>query len=91
MAWYRKKPVEVDAYLVSDLLYKFGVGGAQYLPSHIAAAAARGDLIFRKAGIEVNGMGYAESSDMLIQGVRGDYCFCSPETFDQTYEQVPCQ
>lgn len=92
MAKFRKKPVEIEAVRVSDIL-----AGSPGLPQW-ALDALRGDFEdnsrFLVACTEVvrvftlEGVMVGEMDDWIIRGVQGELYPCKPAIFEQTYEAV---
>ena len=87
MPRYRKRPVEVEAYL-------WDPDG-----DDDAHADILGWLIARKAPIShhagqriaietLEGTMFAEPGDYIICGVKGEFYPCKPDIFEATYEQV---
>lgn len=85
MARYRKKPVEIEAWPVSDLL------DSAELPGPIVAAHERGEITFATSELYVRtleGVMTGNRADILIQGVNGEFYPCKPDIFRQTYDSV---
>lgn len=88
---YRKKPVEIEAVRVADLLNAFENDWSA-LPDWVAdayekgilAAVRREDLIVKT----LEGDHLARRNDWLIRGVKGELYPCKPEVFELTYEPV---
>lgn len=79
---YRKKPVEIEAWLVTDdqedndALLEW-LGEDAYLDEHndIAIETLEGTMT-------------ARTGDYIIQGVQGEFYPCKPDIFAQTYEEA---
>lgn len=90
MATFRKKPVEIEAWLVSDLVHAAGHDW-KALPPQVSAAYENGDIIFVSAseGLLVRtleGMMAAGPTDRLICGVAGELYPCKVDIFRATYD-----
>ncbi len=91
MAYYRKKPVVIEAVLVADVLH-----AAEWqwdaLPPWVVAAyenAEGGHLVFATDSVHITtleGTMRAEKGDWIIRGVHGELYPCKPDIFDATYE-----
>lgn len=87
---YRKKPVVIDAWPVADLL-KAAAGNWAALPSEVAAAYERGEILFPADGLEVitlEGVMSASRDGWLLRGIAGEFYPCAAEIFAATYELV---
>jgi hypothetical protein len=90
MAFYRKKPVVIEAERVSMLLYQASNDWYR-LPIWVMAAYDSGTIVFLDKQIIIKtleGNMTAEYSDLIIKGVKGELYPCKPEIFSQTYEYV---
>jgi hypothetical protein len=88
MAKFRKKPIEVDAWLTTDLI-NWASKSWKELPAQIVAAYETGDLVFGADGIHIRtpeGIMKAERNDVVICGIAGELYPCKPDIFSQTYE-----
>lgn len=88
MTTYRKKPVEIEAVRIGDLLHA-AAHDWKALPGWVADAYERGDIIFARGDIRVRtleGVMTGRPNDMLIQGVAGELYPCKPDIFAATYE-----
>lgn len=85
MARYRKKPVEVDAWVWD---------GTFEAVSEIAKAGLRIDPLIpptedHKLPIQtLEGTMTASLGDYIIRGVQGEFYPCKPDIFEATYERV---
>ena len=90
MAKFRKKPVVIDAWPVSDLLYSAKHNWSS-LPETVREAYESGGWVFAADGIylpTLEGSLKASKKDMLIRGVKGEFYPCKFEIFEQTYEDA---
>lgn len=90
MAKYRKKPVEVEAVLVRDVLNAVATSWAD-LPDWIVQAYERGDLLLMPTAVIVDtleGRMRGELDDLLIQGIKKEIYPCKPEVFEASHELV---
>lgn len=90
MAQYRKKPVVINAWPVSDILQD-AEKNWQELPPEVKSAYEKGDFIFTPTDIHVKtleGVHITGKGDMLIQGVKGEFYGCKADIFEATYEAV---
>ena len=84
---FKKKPVEIDAWLISDLLE------ADKLPEDIKAAVGLNILRisheFKSVRVfTLDGVMMGDSTDWLIKGINGEFYPCKPDIFAATYEVV---
>lgn len=88
---FRKKPVEIEAWPVSDVLTAISHDWAA-LPPAVAAAYEAHVLVAPTAtGITIKtleGDMLARAGEWLIQGVQGEFYPCKPDIFAATYEPV---
>ena len=87
---YRKRPVVIEAWLASDLLYA-AAKEWKLLPEPVKEAYEEGDVIFHDTYITIatlEGTHRAEKTDMVIRGVKGELYPCKPDIFEATYEAV---
>lgn len=87
MPRFRKKPVEVEAVRVADLL------GPLMWPDWITEAVDGGDLTVHvdqgRVSIEtLEGVMDGATDDWIIQGVMGELYPCKPDIFAATYKPV---
>lgn len=86
MSTYRKKPVEIEAVLISDLP-KLGL-----YPDWLTEAIDAGDVIDEGGGYLIietlEGRMRADWTDYIIRGVKGELYPCKPDIFAATYESV---
>lgn len=90
MANYRKKPVTIQAWPVSELLDAFKREWSA-LPKPVAEANEAGSFLILPGAILVStleGQMTAAPTDMLICGVRGEFYPCKPDIFAATYEEA---
>ncbi|MGW0626422.1 hypothetical protein [Streptomyces sp. NPDC002758] len=90
MARYRKKPVEISAEPVAEVLA--AVKGAwETLPDWIIDAYESGSLLFLDDAVLIRtleGSMRGEREDWIIRGVQGELYPCKPDIFTATYEAV---
>jgi hypothetical protein len=87
---FRKKPVVIEAWEVSELIDDAG-NNWNHLPKPVIAAYDDGTIVFGNKHIQVRtleGRMTAESTDYLIRGVQGELYPCKPDIFAATYEPV---
>lgn len=85
MTKFRKKPVEVDAWLYRDS------GDFSGRPDWFGDAAQAGKIIFHGTHIGVvtdEGEMIAKPGDWIIRGVEGEIYPCRASVFAKTYEPV---
>lgn len=81
---FRKKPIEIEAIRVADLLD----GAVSDRPDW----AQGGQILVRKDAVEIvtlEGTMRGDRGDWIIRGVQGELYPCKPDIFDATYEAVP--
>lgn len=87
----RKKPVEVEAWPVAELLHAMEHDW-KALPKPVSEAYEAGVLVAPTLeGITIKtleGDMHAAWSDVLIRGVKGEFYPCKPDIFEATYEKV---
>ena len=87
---FRKKPVVINAWPVSDIL-RDAERNWKELPEEVKVAYEKGDFVFTPNDIHVKtleGVHITGKGDMLIQGVKGEFYGCKPDIFAETYEAV---
>lgn len=83
MAKFRKKPVEISAWLLKD--------NAHCRDAIIEIANSAAVYPGPDGGIFIDtleGRMYASSGDYIIRGVQGEFYPCKPDIFKATYEEV---
>lgn len=88
MSRYRKKPVEVDAVKVVDVLAWLH-GQAQSVETWVGDAHANGLIMASGNSLFVyslEGRMTGRAEDWLIRGVAGELYPCKPDIFAATYE-----
>jgi hypothetical protein len=86
---FRKKPVEIDAWLIRELVADFDA--IRMLPPHIVQGMSGNVLQFVSNGIHIRtleGGMFGRLEDILIMGVMGEFYSCRPDVFEATYERV---
>lgn len=87
----RKKPVEVEAYKISDLIHD-ATNNWDNLPERIRKEYYNGNLLFNEECIHINtleGGMYGNFNDWLIIGVKGEMYPIKDDIFKLTYDLVP--
>lgn len=91
MSKFRKKPIEIDAWPVSVLLYAMEHDW-KALPDSVARGYESAVLVApTREGLTIKtleGDMFAAASDMLIRGVKGEFYPCKPDIFAATYDPV---
>jgi hypothetical protein len=85
MTKFRKRPVEVDAWLFRDPCDFSG------RPEWFGEAAHAGKIVFCSTHIQVvtdEGLMTAKPGDWIIRGVEGEIYPCRASVFEKTYEPV---
>lgn len=90
MAQYRKKPVVIEAELISVIIQ---AAAKQWdtLPEWVQAAYEEGNIIFCPEEIHIHtieGTMTGKPTDYLIRGVAGELYPCKAEIFRATYDAV---
>lgn len=89
MARYRKKPVVIDAWRISELIDRASWPWAS-LPDRVRQAYDDGALHFGDTFIYVDTLEgeklRGDENDWLIQGVVGELYPCRNDIFEATYE-----
>jgi len=89
MPKYRKKPVVIEAYLLSgDSMWDDPDAN---LPEWLQEAIEKGVVYYKAGGTYIytlEGDLHAEHGDWIIQGVKGELYPCKPDIFEATYEEV---
>jgi hypothetical protein len=86
---YRKKPVVVDAWLISELVDDYL--HLRMLPEEVSRETAAGKLRFVRNGIYIStreGGMFGRLEDVLIMSVEGEFYPCKPDIFSATYEKA---
>jgi hypothetical protein len=90
MPKFRKKPIEIEAVEVGDVIRDANhVWGN--LPSWVRGAYDAGKILFLRDRVEIitlEGNMTASRGDWLIRGVKGEIYPCKPDIFAATYEPV---
>lgn len=90
MGKFKKKPVEIEAEKISDLIDD-AQKNFNSLPDWVKAEYDKGNLLFSKNHVVVQtleGSMVGQKNDFLIQGVKGEIYPCKPDIFAETYEAV---
>jgi hypothetical protein len=87
---FRKKPVEVEAEPVADLLHAAACDW-QALPTWIRQGYDDAKVLFLSGAVEIvtlEGVMRGERGDWIIKGIQGELYPCKPDIFAATYEAV---
>ncbi len=90
MGEFRKKPVVIEAELISDLMKSFA-SNWDGLPNWVKNNYEDGVLIPFADHLSVRtaeGIMRGELTDMLIKGVNGELYPCKIDIFEKTYDKV---
>lgn len=96
---YRKRPVEVEVFLLKDLSYKTVTEALNFMGQPVSIPRTpsinRFDdfmtFVWKKNGLTIHtleGDMLAREGDYIIKGVQGEFYPCKPDIFEQTYEPV---
>lgn len=86
---FRKKPVEIDAWPIKELVYDYN--NLRMMPPQIIQARNNNLLRFVGNGVHITtleGGMFGRLEDILIMGVAGEFYPCKPEIFAATYEKA---
>lgn len=86
---YRKKPVVIDAWPISELVRDFLNG--RVMPVKVQTGMDNCFLTFVSNGVHIRtleGGMFGRLEDILIMGVAGEFYPCKPDIFAATYEEV---
>lgn len=87
---YRKKPVEVEAMQIKEILYLKEKDWFS-LPSWVADSFYKGKLFFKADEIIIEtleGNMVGRENDFLIKGIKDEIYPCAQEIFFETYDEV---
>jgi hypothetical protein len=87
---FRKKPVVVEAFRVTEALY-CAEHKWKGLPEWIRDAYEKGNLVFGYDTISIKtleGVMLANKPDWIIKGIKGELHPCRPDIFEDTYESI---
>jgi peroxiredoxin len=90
MPTFRKKPVEIQAERVADLVHA-AANDWKALPDWARKAYDLGNVLFLPDAVEVRtleGTMRGDRADWIIQGVQGELYPCKPDIFTATYDPV---
>lgn len=85
---FRKKPVVIEAWRVSELL-RLAASDWKGLPPQVSAAYERGEVVFACDSISIRtleGVMVGAPDDFVICGVKGELYPCKPDIFERTYD-----
>jgi hypothetical protein len=86
MGRYRKKPVEIEAVRVDEILYLVRSGPVEQIPSWLKHGEG---VLFHASKIEIQtleGTMTASAGDWIIRGVKGELYPCRNDIFVATYD-----
>jgi len=95
---FRKKPVEIDAWLCRDIIEAFKRDYWAGMPPEVEAEQDRNGYWLVTTPYAPEGEGiyiptlegnmFAKPDDMIIMGVKGEFYPCRGDIFEATYEPV---
>jgi hypothetical protein len=90
---YRKKPVEIEAIHIGELLESHRVNGRRALPLWVARAIEEKKLLLQPARARVRvstpeGEMVGDHPDYLIRGIANEIYPCKPDIFHASYDAV---
>lgn len=94
MSQYRKKPVVIDAFQMTEAAFNNDGGGFGEWPAWAQEACEAGKIIMHgPLGIAakiptLEGLMDVTFDDWIIRGVKGELYPCKPDIFEQTYDQA---
>jgi hypothetical protein len=86
----KKKPVIIEAELISDLIM-YATNHWDKLPDWVKENYENGKILFIHDHIEIftaEGRMRGEKDDYLIRGIKGEIYPCKPDIFKATYEII---
>ncbi|GHF92128.1 hypothetical protein [Streptomyces griseosporeus] len=90
MGKYKKKPVEIEAMPIGQLLNQ-AMTDWTALPDWVQQAYGEGKILLSNNHIVIStleGSMVGNYTDYLIRGVQGEVYPCKPDIFADTYEEV---
>lgn len=92
MAKFRKKPIEVEAVRVAEVIHRsiIAIEWAE-LPAWFLEAFQLGRVRIRPDFVLIDtleGVMRGEDLDWIIRGIKGELYPCKPDIFEATYEAV---
>jgi hypothetical protein len=90
MAKFRKKPIVIEAWKVSELVHQARETWGE-LPETIRALYETGGILFEPKSVSIEtleGRMRGEWGDWIIKGVKGEFYPCKDDIFAATYELV---
>lgn len=89
MAFYRKKPVVIEAIQwTGTLTSKHNI--ASYFPElNTVALSWKGDIVSNWEIGTLEGKHKVSPGDFIIKGIKGEFYPCKPDIFLATYDIVP--
>jgi len=88
MSKFRKKPIVVDAEIISGLI-EAAKSNWDLLPDWVKENYEKGKIIFEHKQISIRtdeGLMIGNLGDYLIHGVNGEIYPCKPDIFKKTYD-----
>lgn len=86
---FRKKPVAVDAWPISDVVRD--IQNLRMLDPHLSQALTNNLIMVLSGGLSIvtlEGVMWAQPTDILIMGIAGEFYCCKPDIFAATYDKV---
>lgn len=90
MANFRKRPVEIEAFKVSDMIQACNFNW-HLMPVWLSQACGEGNVLFASDHVLIKtleGEHRGDLDDWIIRGVKGELYPCKPDIFAMTYEPV---
>lgn len=85
MAKFRKKPVEIEAWLWDESKETFNKIGCEHMAS--GGHSDHPDLMNNLRIQTLKGTMSVNKGDYIIKGVKGEFYPCKPDIFALTYDQ----
>ena len=87
MPKYRKKPVVIDAWQITDKTFTLDH------PNLLHIHTENREVVYnpKKREVEIRtleGVMIGRVGDWIIRGVKGEYYPCKPDIFERTYEPI---
>ena len=86
---YRKKPVEIEAWLWDESKKTFDKIGCTAMSC--CGHQATPDLMHSLRIKTLEGTMYVDKGDYIIKGVKGEFYPCKPDIFLMTYDKIEGQ
>ena len=94
MAFYRKKPVVIEAFQITRQMIEDHLFEGKPMPWGLSRSRASWNIGQRRidhcdfAIKTIEGTMYAIEGDWIIKGIKGEFYPCKPDIFEATYEAV---